>query len=93
MVRFKEKFIKFPNTFMGVSAVFFVIIMKSILHKCIKNKRATVNSKNSDEKFFKFYAIIGALNYENIGKDPERITKIKSFINQHKWKNIIFLQK
>ena len=93
MVRFRGKCIRFPNTFMDISAVFVVIIMKNILHKCIQNKKATINSKNSDDKSFQCYAIIAALNYKNIGKHPERITKIKPFINQHKWKNIIFLQK
>ena len=31
------------------------------------------------------------LNYEQIGKHPERITKINRFRNEHKWEGIIFL--
>ena len=31
------------------------------------------------------------LNYEKVGKNPKRITKIKSFINKYKWKRINFL--
>ena len=32
-----------------------------------------------------------ALNHEQIKKDPQRITKIKPFIDQYKWKEINFL--
>ena len=31
------------------------------------------------------------LNYEEIKKDQQRITKIKSFINKYNWKEINFL--
>ena len=31
-----------------------------------------------------------ALNYQNIKKDPQRISKIKSFIDQCNWKEISF---
>ena len=31
------------------------------------------------------------LNHEKVGKNPKRITKIKSFINKYKWKRINFL--
>ena len=35
-----------------------------------------------------------ALNHEQIKKDPQRITKIKPFINQYNWKELNFpLQK
>ena len=30
------------------------------------------------------------LNYEKIRKDPQRITKIKSFINKYNWEGINF---
>ena len=68
---------------MDISAVFVVIIMKNILHKFIQNKKTSINSKNSDDKSFQCYAIIAALNYRNIGKHSERITKIKPFIKQY----------
>ena len=48
----------------------------------LKNKKATINPKNNDNKCFQ-YALTVALNYEQIGKDPQRITKIKPFIDQH----------
>ena len=34
-----------------------------------------------------------ALNYENIKEDPQRISKIKPFINQYDWKGITFLSR
>ena len=42
----------------------------------LENKKATINPKNSDDKCFK-YALTVALNYEQIKKDPQRISKIK----------------
>ena len=55
----------------------------------LKNKNATINPKNNDDNCFQ-YALTVALNYEQIGKDPQRITKIKSFIDQYSWKEIDF---
>ena len=48
----------------------------------LKNKKATINPKNNDDKCFQ-YALIVALNYEKIKKDPQRISKIKPFIDQY----------
>ena len=55
----------------------------------MKNKMATMNPKNNDNKCFQ-YAITAALNYEQIKMHPERISKIKSFIEQSNWKDINF---
>ena len=52
-----------------------------------KNKKATINPKNNDDKCFQ-YALTVALNYEKIKKDPQRISKIKPFIDQYNWKEI-----
>ena len=50
----------------------------------IKNKKATINPINKkDTKCFQ-YAVTVAWNYEEINKDPQRITKIKHLINKHK---------
>ena len=57
--------------------------------KWLKNKKATINPKNNDGKCFQ-YAIIVALNYEQIENHPERISKIKPFIDQYDWKEISF---
>ena len=50
--------------------------------KWLKNKKATINSKNHDDKCL-HYALTVALNYEQIKKNPQRISKIKPFIDQH----------
>ena len=48
-----------------------------------KNKGVTINTKNTkDNKCFQ-YAITAALNYQNIGHHPERISKLKLFINKY----------
>ena len=57
--------------------------------KWLKNKRATINSKNNDNKSFQ-YALTVALNYQNIKNNPERISKIKHFIDQYNSKEISF---
>ena len=55
----------------------------------LKNKKATINPKNSDDKCFQ-YAITAALNHENVQSHPERISNIKPFIYQCNWKEIEF---
>ena len=46
-----------------------------------KNKKATINPKNNDDKCFQ-YAITVSLNHEQIKEDLQRITKINPFIDQ-----------
>ena len=58
--------------------------------KWLKNKKTTINPKNNDDKCFQ-YALTVVLNYEEIKKDPQRISKIKPFIDQYNWKEIDFL--
>ena len=54
----------------------------------IKNKKATINPINKkDNKCFR-YPITVALNYEKIKKDPQRITKVKPFVNKYNWEGI-----
>ena len=53
--------------------------------KQLKIKKATINSENNDDNCFQ-YALIVALNYQNIENNPQRISKIKSFIDQYNWK-------
>ena len=56
----------------------------------IKNKRATINQINKkDNKCFQ-HAVTVALNHEEIKRDPQRITKIKPFINKYNWEGIDF---
>ena len=56
----------------------------------IKNKKATINLINQKDKKYFQYAVTVALNYEEIKKDSQRITKVKSFINKYNWKGINF---
>ena len=57
--------------------------------KWIKNKKSTIDPKNNDYKCFQ-YAITLALNFDKINSHPERISKIKPFIEQYNWKEIDF---
>ena len=57
--------------------------------KWIKNKKSTINPKNNDFKCFQ-YAVILALNLDKINNHPERISKIKPFIDQYNWNEIDF---
>ena len=54
----------------------------------LKNKK-TVNPKNNDDNCFR-YVLTVASNYQNIGKNPQRISKIKPLINQYDGKGINF---
>ena len=58
-------------------------------HKQLKNKKATINPKNNESNCFQ-YALTIALNYHNIKKDLQRISKIKPLINQCNLKEVYF---
>ena len=53
----------------------------------IKNKKAAINPKNKNDSKCMQYAISVALNCQNIKEDPQRISKIKAFINKYDWKD------
>ena len=55
----------------------------------MKNKKATINLQNNDDNYFQ-YALTVALNHQNIVNNPQRISKIEPFIDQHNWKEIDF---
>ena len=58
--------------------------------KWLKYKGVTINPKNTkDNKCFQ-YAITAGLNYRNIGHHPQRISKLKHFIDNYNWKDIEF---
>ena len=57
--------------------------------KWLKNKKSTINPKNNDYKCFQ-YVVILALNLDKIKKGPQRISKIKPFIEQYNWKDMDF---
>ena len=54
--------------------------------KWVINKRATINTKNKDNKYFQ-YSITVALNHQIIENHPQRISNIKPFMD---WKDIDF---
>ena len=55
----------------------------------LKNKGVTKNPKNTKDNNCFQYAIIAALNHQNIDHHPERISKLKPFINNYNWKDKI----
>ena len=56
----------------------------------IKNKGVTINPKTTKDNNCFQYAIIAALKYQSIDHHPERISKLKPFINNCNWKDIEF---
>ena len=43
-----------------------------------------LNPKNEDHKCFQYAATV-ALNHEETKRDPQRISKVKTFINKYNW--------
>ena len=64
---------------------------RSYIHspEWLKNKKATINPKNNDDKCFQ-YALTVALNYKQIKKDPQRVSRIMPFIDRYNQKEIDF---
>ena len=54
----------------------------------LKNKNATINPQNKKYNRCFQYALTVVLNHEQIKKNPQRISKIKLFIDQYNWKEI-----
>ena len=54
-----------------------------------KNKNKTINPSNNDDNCLQ-YALTVALNCQNVKKDPQKISKIKPFIDQYNWKEMEF---
>ena len=55
----------------------------------IGSKKAVLNAKTNDNKSFQ-YSIRLPLLHKEIGKNPQRIAKIKPYINNFNWNNINF---
>ena len=55
--------------------------------KWLKDKKSTINPKNNDLKCFQYAATL-ALSFDNINNHPEKISKIRPFIDQYNWKDI-----
>ena len=54
------------------------------------NKKATICPQNNEDINCFQYVITAALNYQNINHNPERISKLRPFINNYNWKDIYF---
>ena len=55
----------------------------------IKNKKETINPiKNPNNKSHFQYSVTVVVNYEKIREEPQRITKIKPFINKYSYYEI-----
>ena len=50
-----------------------------------RQKEAIIDGDNDFQN-----ALDDALNYQNIERDPQRISKLKSYINKYNWKGIKF---
>ena len=57
--------------------------------KWLKDKKCTINQKNTVSKCFQYAATL-ALNHDKINRDPQRISKIKPFIDNYNWNDINF---
>ena len=57
--------------------------------KWLKDKKSIINPKNNDNKCFQ-YAVTLALNFDRIKKNPQRVSKIKPFIEKYNWEDIDF---
>ena len=51
----------------------------------LKNEKAAINPKNNFDNCFQYASTI-TLNNQNIERNPQRISKIKPFIDQYNWK-------
>ena len=54
----------------------------------IKNKGVTKNNKNTKNDMCFQYAITAGLNHRNIDHHPEKISKLRPFINNYNWNDI-----
>ena len=57
--------------------------------KWVKDKKSTINPKNNDYKCFQ-YDVTVALNHDKINNNPQKVSKIKPFIDQYNWNDIDF---
>ena len=57
--------------------------------KWMKDKKSTINPKNNDYECFQ-YAVSVTLNRDITNKHPQRVSKIKPFIDQYNWNDLDF---
>ena len=56
----------------------------------LRNKRTTINPKNTEDNECFKYAMIAALPHQEFRRNPQRISKLKPFIDNYNWKDIEF---
>ena len=59
------------------------------LPKWLKSRKAVINPQNKDEEYFKWATIV-ALHHEDTKNNPERISLLRPYENQHIWKGLDF---
>ena len=55
----------------------------------LMKKKAMINPKNSDMECFK-WAVIAAMKWEEIGNNPERVSKLKRYEGEFDWSGLEF---
>ena len=55
----------------------------------LKNKGTATNPKNTEDNECFKYTIIAALHHQETGRNPQRIYKVKPFIDNYNWKDIV----
>ena len=60
-----------------------------LLPDWLLKKKAMINPKNSDMECFK-WAVITAMKWEEIGNNPERVSKLKRYEGEFDWSDIEF---
>ena len=53
-------------------------------------KKAIINPKNEDDEECFKWAVIASLHHEEIGRDPQRISKLKPYANRYNWNGLKF---
>ena len=57
----------------------------------LKCKKEAINSNNNNNNNNNFQnALDDALNYQTIESNPQRISKLKPYVNKYNWKGINF---
>ena len=56
----------------------------------LTKKKAIINPKNSDMECFK-WAVIAAMKWEEVGNNPERVSKLKKYEGEFDWSVLEFL--
>ena len=55
----------------------------------LMKKKAIINPKNSDRECFK-WAVIAAMNWDEIGNNPERVSKLRRYEGEFDWSGLEF---